>query len=144
MVRPADDGSSACALTIVTTHAYRPLLTVVEIPPDEMTTTVTTNHHGGNTYEPPRNNSRNNGQDNHNYGSSPNAGSHASLQLGQDARNAGNTPRSLTVYQPINGTPPAPVSVAGTRGIRHGAMIRTMQTINSPKARQPELTAQWW
>ena len=48
------------------------------------------NNHGGNPHEPPRNNSRNNGQGNHNYGSSSNAGAHAPLLLGQDARNTGN------------------------------------------------------
>ena len=35
------------------------------------------NNHGGNPHERPRNNSRNNGQGNYKYGSSPNAGSHA-------------------------------------------------------------------
>ena len=74
-----------------------------------------------------------NEQGNYNYGSSSNAGGHAPL-LGQDARNAGNMPQSLTVYQPNNGTPPAPASAAGTPGIRYGT---THNASNNPNARQP-------
>ena len=86
------------------------------------------NNHGGNPHESLRNNSRNNGQGNYNYASSSNAGSHALLLFGQDARNAGNTPQSLTVYQPNTGTPPALASAAGTPGIRYGATHNAKKT----------------
>ena len=41
MVRPTVDGSNECVLTVVTTHARRLSLTVVEISPDATATTVT-------------------------------------------------------------------------------------------------------
>ena len=92
------------------------------------------NNHGGNPHEPPRNNTRNNGQGNYNYGSSSIAGSHAPLLLGQGARNTGNMPQSLTVYQLNNGTSPVPASAPGTPGIRFGA---SHNANNNPNARQP-------
>ena len=91
------------------------------------------NNHGGKPHEPPRNISCNNGQGNFNHDSSSNAAPYAPLLLGQDARNAGNMPQSLTVYQPNTGTPPPPTSGAGTTGICHGA---TLNANNYPNARQ--------
>ena len=134
MVRPADDGSSACALTIAATRARRPPQTVVEISPDATINNRNHINHRGKTHEPPRINSRKNGQGNYNYGSSSNPGSRAPLKLGQDAQNAGNTP-PLTVHQPNNGTAPAPASAAGTPGIRYGAANNADN--NDPKTRQP-------
>ena len=89
---------------------------------------------GGNTHAPPRNNWNNNGQGNYNQ-NSPNSGNNAPLQLGQDARNTGSAPQSLTVYQPNQGTPPAPASAAGTPGIRYGASHNSDK--NNPNARHP-------
>ena len=92
------------------------------------------NNHGGNPHEPPQNTSRNNGRSNYNYGSSSNAGAHAPLLLGQGAQNTRNMLQSLTLYQPNNGTPPAPSSAAGTPRIRYGAAHNAN---SNPNARRP-------
>ena len=63
---------------------------------------------------PSRNNARNNGQGGYRHGSPHNTGNTAPLQLGQGARNAATAHQPLTVYQPNNGTPPAPASAGGT------------------------------
>ena len=68
------------------------------------------NYHGGNTHAPSKKYFRKNGKGDYQHGSPHNNGNTALLQLGQYARNTGIAPRSLTVYQPNNGTPPAPAS----------------------------------
>ena len=132
MVRPTDNGSSTCAPTNVATHARLPPLTVIEIPTDAMTTTVTAMITEA-AHTSLRKVTRAIMDKATNYGSSSNVGSHAPL-LGQDARNAGTMRQSLTVYQPNNGTSPAPVSAAGTPGIRYGATYNAINYLNS---RQP-------
>ena len=108
MVRPTDNGSSTCAPTNVATHARRPPLTVIEIPPDAMTTTVTAIITEATHTSVREITHATTDKVTTSTARLPMPVLTRPLPLGQDARNAGNTPQFFTVYQPNNATPPAP------------------------------------
>ena len=94
------------------------------------------NNHGGKTHAPSRHNSRHQGQGNYRHGSSPHdAGRYPPSQLGQDARNSGNSNQSLTVFRPNSGPPAAAAPPAGPPNMRYGASHNAQN--NNRNSRNP-------